>query len=187
MTPKTKFILDFLPLAVFFLAYKTAGIMAATAAIMAATLLSIGITYTYEKKLAVTPLITGVMVTVFGGMTLYLNDPVFIKIKPTIVNLIFAAVLLVGCLMNKGLLHYILSPAFQLTAEGWKKLSRNWGAFFLFLAALNEYIWRNFSEEFWVNFKVFGMLTCTFVFTLSQVPLIKRHMEKASDERTDRL
>lgn len=176
MSSRTRLLLDFAPLAVFFVAYKFYGIMAATAAIMAVTFISLFITYHYEKKLSIMPLVTGVMVAVFGTLTLILDDAQFIKMKPTLVNLIFASVLLVGVAMKKGLLKYVLGAAFSLHEEGWRKISFRWGLFFLFLAVLNEYIWRNYSQDFWVNFKVFGMFTLTIVFTIMQVPLVKKYM-----------
>ena len=176
MTPRIRLLLDFAPLAVFFVAYKLYGIMAATAAIMAMTVLSLAVIYILERKIAVTPLVTGIMVTVFGSLTLFLNDATFIKMKPTIINLIFAAILIIGYMLGKGLLQYILGQAFQLSEQGWRIISLRWGLFFMFLAALNEYIWRNYPEEFWVNFKVFGMFTLTMLFTLSQVWLIRKYM-----------
>lgn len=169
-------LLDLLPLAAFFVGYQLGDLMLATALIIAATLTSLAILYRIERKIALNPLITGVIVTVFGGLTLLLNDELFIKMKPTIINCLFAAVLLVGVFVYKrGLLKYVLDMALDLTDDGWRILSQRWGFFFLFLAVLNEVIWRHFSTDFWVNFKVFGMLTCTVLFTLAQLPLIKRH------------
>lgn len=171
-----KLLLDFAPLGVFFIAYKLGGVMLATIALMVATSISIGIIYAVERTLALAPLITGSVVLVMGGLTIALDDPSFIKIKPTIVNLLFASILLGGVFIGKrGLLKYVLDVAFQLTDEGWLKLSRRWGFFFLLLAGLNEFIWRNFSEDFWVNFKVFGMFTLTIAFALSQVRLMERY------------
>ncbi len=176
LPPSIKLILDFAPLAVFFVAYKLGGVMAATMALMAATSMSIGIIYAVERKLALAPLITGGVVMVMGGLTVALHDPSFIKIKPTIVNLTFAAILLGGVFIGKrGLLKYVLDVAFQLTEEGWRILSRRWGLFFVFLAGLNECIWRNFSEDFWVNFKVFGMFTLTIVFAIAQMKLVEKY------------
>lgn len=176
LPPNLKILLDFAPLAVFFVAYKLGGVMPATLSLMVATSLSIGIIYCVERKLALAPLITGVVVMIMGGLTIALKDPHFIKIKPTIVNLLFASILLGGVAIGKrGLLSYVLDVAFQLTEEGWRILSKRWGFFFLFLAGLNEIIWRNFSESFWVNFKVFGMLTLTMAFALSQFRLMEKY------------
>jgi intracellular septation protein len=177
-----KLFLDFMPLAVFFVAYKMGGVMAATVALMVATSISMGVIYTVERKIALAPLITGGVVMVMGGLTIALKDPAFIKIKPTIVNLTFAAILLGGVFIGKrGLLKYVLDVAFHLTAEGWRILSRRWGFFFVFLAGLNECIWRNFSEDFWVNFKVFGMFTLTIAFAVSQFKLVEKY--KAEDAK----
>jgi intracellular septation protein len=174
--PTAKLALDFAPLAVFFVAYKLAGVMAATVALMVATTLSIGIIYLKERTIALAPLITGGVVLVMGVLTVVLKDEQFIKIKPTIVNLLFAVILLGGVLLGKrGLLKYVLDVAFQMTDEGWRILSARWGCFFLFLAGLNEFIWRSFSTDFWVNFKVFGMFTLTIAFAVSQFRLVERY------------
>lgn len=181
MTKGQKFLLDMAPLAAFFIGYKFGDLMFATALIIAATIVSLTITYVVERKIALSPLISGVLVAIFGGLTLLLNDEHFIKIKPTIINCLFALVLLSSALIwKKGLLKYLFEMAFQLTDEGWMKLSLRWGMFFLFLAALNEFIWRNFSTDFWVSFKVFGMLGCTIAFTLSQLPLMKKYAKDQS-------
>ncbi len=167
--------LDFGPLMGFFLAFRFGGLLAATAALIALTLLSLAYIYLREKRLAVMPLVSGVAVTVFGGMTLILQDELFIKMKPTLVNLLFAAILLGGLYFGRPLMKLLFESAFQLTDAGWRKLSLRWGLYFIFLAGLNEIIWRNFTTEFWVNFKVFGMLTLTLAFTLGQIPLIKKY------------
>ena len=167
--------LDFGPLLAFFLAYRFAGLLAATAALIVFTLLSLAVTYAKEKQIAVMPLASGVVVTVLGGLTLYLHDETFIKIKPTLINLLFAAILLGGLCFGKSLFKYVLGHAFSLQEKGWRILSLRWGLFFIFLAALNEIIWRNFPTDFWVNFKVFGMFTLTMLFTISQIPLIKKY------------
>lgn len=175
MNPKLKFLLDIGPLAVFFLAYKLSGVFAATAAIMCTTIVSLIITYWFEKKIAVMPLVSGVIIAIFGTLTLLLQDEQFIKMKPTMVNLIFASILLGGLYFKKSLLKYVLESALELSDEGWRILSLRWGLFFVFLAILNEFIWRNYPTDFWVDFKVFGMLTLTMLFTFLQIPLIKRH------------
>jgi intracellular septation protein len=174
--PTAKLVLDFAPLAVFFIAFKLGDVISATAALVVATLISIAVTYAVERTLALAPLISGVLVTLLGGLSVIFRNEQFIKMKPTAVNIIFALVLLGGVyLYRRGLLKYILDVAFQLTEEGWRILSRRWGFFFLFLAALNEVIWRNFTTEFWVNFKVFGMLTLTIAFAVSQYRLVERY------------
>ena len=176
LNPTLKLTLDFAPLLVFFVAFKFAGVMEATMALIVATLLSIAIIYIVERKIALAPLMSGILVTVMGGLSIALHDEQFIKMKPTLINLAFSATLLVGAIgFHRGFLKYVLDVAFQLTPEGWLILSRRWGFFFLFLAVLNECIWRNFPTEFWVNFKVFGMFTLTALFALSQFRLIKKY------------
>lgn len=176
LTGSLKLLLDFAPLLVFFVTFKLAGVMTATLALIAATLISITIIYAVERKIALAPLISAVVVTVMGGLSIALHNEQFIKMKPTLVNLAFAAILLVGALgFKRGLLKYVLDVAFHMTPEGWLVLSRRWGFFFIFLAVLNETIWRNFSTEFWVDFKVFGMFTLTVLFAVSQFRLIERY------------
>jgi len=183
MPPGLKLALDFGPLVVFFLGYRfgglilpNAGLMVATGGLIAATLFSLAAEYWLERKLAVMPLITASVVTVFGGLSLYLQNDLFIKMKPTILNTLFALILLAGNFYGKPMLKYLLGTAVNMDDEGWKKLSGRWGLYFLFLAGLNESVWRNFSTDFWVDFKVFGMFSLSFLFTLSQIPLMKRHM-----------
>lgn len=174
--------LDLGPLLAFFITYKIKGLMAATAVLIALTLVSLAITYFREKKLALMPLVTAVVVAVFGGLTLYLQSDYFIKIKPTIVNLLFASFLLGGHMLGKPTLKILLGGAMPISDTGWKILNVRWGIFFVFLALLNEIIWRHFSTDFWVNFKVFGMFTCTLLFTFSQLPLIQTYWQHNTDE-----
>jgi intracellular septation protein len=176
LTHTQRMALDFAPLAVFFLSYRFGGLMVATLALIAATFLSLALSYFCERRVAPAPLLSALLIGIFGGLTLLLQDPLFIKMKPTILNALFALVLLTGAYgFRRGLLKPLLEMALTLTEEGWRILSLRWGYFFLFLAALNEIIWRNFSTDFWVGFKVFGMLTITLAFAVAQYPLIKRH------------
>ncbi len=159
------------PLLVFFAGNAVAGIYAGTAAFMVATLISLAVARLRYHKLPVMPLVSGVIVLVFGGLTLYLRDDTFIKLKPTIVYSMFAVLLAVGLLLKKPLLELLFGPVFALTEEGWRKLTVRWAAFFVAMAVVNEIVWRNFSTDAWVSFKAFGFLPLTFLFALAQVPL----------------
>ncbi len=130
------------------------------------------------------PLVSAVVVLVFGALTLYLQDDTFIKLKPTIVYTMFAGLLAAGLLLKKPLLELLFGPVFNLTEEGWRKLTLRWALFFIAMAVLNEAVWRNFSTDFWVNFKVFGFLPLTFLFAMLQVPLMQRYGEPAPKEET---
>ncbi|MGU3399109.1 septation protein A [Brucellaceae bacterium D45D] len=150
-------------------------IFLATALFMVATVLALGVSWAMTRTLPMMPLISGVVVLVFGALTLWLHNDTFIKMKPTIVNTLFGAILLIGLWFGKSLLGYVFDSAFKLDAEGWKKLTFRWGLFFLFLAVANEVVWRNFTTDAWVAFKVWGIMPITVVFTLSQMPLIQKH------------
>jgi intracellular septation protein len=150
-------------------------IFIATGLFMAATALALGISWLLTRTLPVMPLVSGIVVLVFGALTLYLQDELFIKMKPTIVNTLFGVTLLGGLAFGKSLLGYVFDSAFRLDAEGWRKLTLRWGVFFLFLAVVNEIVWRMFSTDFWVAFKVWGIMPITVIFTMSQMPLIMRH------------
>ena len=147
----------------------------ATALFMIATAVALIASRLLTGTLPIMPLVSGVIVLVFGALTLYLHDETFIKMKPTIVNTLFGATLLGGLFFGKSLLGYVFDSAFHLDAEGWRKLTFRWGLFFLVLAVLNEVVWRNFSTDAWVTFKVWAIMPITLVFTFSQMPLIMRH------------
>jgi intracellular septation protein len=150
---------------------------------MAATAIALAASWVLTRTLPMMPLVSGIVVLIFGALTLYLQDDVFIKMKPTIVNTLFGGVLLGGLLFGKSLLGYVFNSAFSLDAEGWKKLTFRWGLFFFVLAILNEVVWRNFSTDFWVAFKVWATMPITILFTLSQMPLIMRHsLENKGEE-----
>ncbi len=170
-----KSLIEFGPLIAFFIAYKTYDIFWATATIVVATLISLVFSRVLYGKIAAMPVVTAVVVTIFGGLTLWLNDPTFIYLKPTIVNLLFAGALIVGQLMGRPLIKMLLGEQLKLADEGWDKFTVRWILFFLFVAVLNEIVWRNFAEDTWVTFKVFGILPLTLVFALMQVGLIKRY------------
>jgi len=162
---------------------ESVSIMAATAGFMVATVAALAVSLLTSGKVPVMPLVSGVIVIVFGGLTLYLQNETFIKMKPTIVNVLFGATLLLGlALFRKPLLARVFDGVFQIDDDGWRKLSLRWGLFFLFLAIVNEIVWRNFSTDTWVTFKVFGTMPLTILFTLTQLPLLQRH---ALNERAD--
>ena len=173
-----KFITDFGPLLIFFTIYykNDNNLIVAIPPLIITTIVAVAIVYFVEKKIPYVPLIGGIIITLFGGLTLYFNNPIFIYMKPTIVNLIFAAILLVSkSFFNKNFLKFFFKTAFQLDELGWNKLNDRWAYFFIFLAILNELIWRTQPETTWVNFKVWGILPLTFIFTALQVPMINKH------------
>jgi intracellular septation protein len=151
-------------------------IFLATGVFMVAMLISLAVSWVMTRHLAIMPLITGIVVLVMGGLTLWLQDDTFIKVKPTIVNTFFGAVLLIGLAFGRSLLAYVFDAAFALDAEGWRKLTLRWGLFFFVLAALNEIVWRTQSTDFWVAFKVWGIMPITMIFAMAQLPLMQRHM-----------
>jgi len=183
VNPVLKLALELGPLVLFFLTNARSDLFTATAVFMVATVVALIASWLLMKRLAIMPLVTGVVVLVFGGLTLALHDETFIKIKPTIVNTLFGLLLLGGLAFGKSLLAVVLDAAFELTDEGWRKLTLRWGVFFLFLAVLNEVVWRNFSNDVWVAFKVWGTMPITIVFAMCQVPLMQRYEKgKDSDE-----
>ena len=175
MHPLLKLALEMGPLVVFFGANSVFAIYTGTAVFMVATVIALGISYAIARTVPVMPLVTAVFVLVFGGLTLYLADETFIKLKPTIVNLMFAAILFVGLLTGRLFIKLVLESAFQLTDHGWRLLTRAWIGFFLVLAALNEIVWRNFPTDTWVTFKVFGVMPLTIAFTFVLFPVITKH------------
>ena len=176
--PLLKLLVELGPLIAFFIVYSRAGIYWATGVLMVATVVSLVASWSLFGRLLAMPVVTAVLVVVFGGLTFWLDDPRFIKIKPTIINLLFAGILLAGLIMRRPLLKILFGEAFNLTEEGWRKLSVRWAVFFLILAVLNELVWRNYSESTWVSFKVFGILPLTLVFAMAQIGLIKRYEAK---------
>ncbi len=170
-----RFAVDYGPLLVFFIAYYTAGIMWATAAIMVATALMLAVSWYFERRLAPLPLITAALVAVFGGLTLLLADETFIKMKPTIVKTLIAAVLLGGLTLGKPLLKPLFGAVWKIDDNGWHKMTLRFGLFFVAMAILNEIVWRTQSTDFWVNYKLFGTIGLTFAFSLTQIPVFRRH------------
>ena len=173
---------DYGPLAVFFAAYLLADLMTATAALMAATLAALALSYAVARRIPVMAVVTAAIVGVFGGLTLALQDDTFIKMKPTIVQLIFAAILFAGLALRRSPLKAVLGKALELDDAGWRSLSLRYALFFAAMAALNEAVWRTQSESFWVSFKVFGLAALTVAFTLAQMPLISRHQLAAKGD-----
>ncbi len=181
-----KLVLDLAPLLLFFAAYMAAGIYVATGVLMAATVISMIVSRIWLRHISATLVLTTVLVVGFGALTLWLNDARFIKMKPTMVNLLFAIALGGGLLTGRNFLQLLLGQAFRLTEEGWRKLTYRWIGFFLAMAVLNEVVWRNFSEGTWASFKVFGILPITVLFAMLQVGLIQRYgLDKPDDLSRD--
>lgn len=199
LPPLLKLVLEMGPLAVFFFANARGESLAntipglagmqpifiATGAFMIAITLSLVISYAKVRHLPIMPMVSGVVVLVFGGLTLWLQDELFIKLKPTIVNILFGSILLGGLYFGRPLLRYLFDAVFSLDEEGWRKLTFRWGLFFFFLAGVNEFVWRTFTTDQWVSFKTFGMLPLTLVFTFSQMPLIQRHSLEVEAEASE--
>ena len=190
INPLLKLVLELGPLIVFFfansrgdwiaervpfLAHLGGPIFVGTACFMIATAAALSVSWLLTRSLPIMPLLSGVIVLVFGALTLWLQDETFIKVKPTIINTMFGVILLGGLAFGKSFLGYVFDSAFRLDAEGWRKLTLRWGLFFLAMAVLNEVVWRHFSTDFWIAFKVWGNMPLSIVFTLMQLPLMQRH------------
>lgn len=176
-----KLVVEFGPLLVFFFANSHYGIYTGTGAFMVATVISLIASQILLGRIAVMPLITSIFVLVFGGLTLWLQDDHFIKMKPTIVNGLFAAILFGGLVTNRIFLKIVFGDVMKLSEEGWRLLTLRWAVFFVFLAVLNEVMWRGFSTDTWVAFKVFGIMPITFVFALAQIGLLKKYEISTSE------
>lgn len=174
-SPLLRLALEVGPLAIFLVLNERTDLFVATGAFMAAIVVSLVVSRAVEKRFPVMPLVTAVFVLVFGGLTLILRDETFFKLKPTIVNALFGAILLGGLATGRSLLKPVFGTGIELDEAGWKTLTLRLGLFFLFLAALNEVVWRNTSTIAWGRFKVFGLMPLTFLFFLLQAPLMKRH------------
>ncbi|WP_317992484.1 septation protein A [Bartonella gliris] len=190
LSPTLKFVLEMGPLVVFFLAnykgewlIKNIGffksfnkpIFPATAIFMVAIIIALILSWTLARKIPIMPLISGIFVIVFGFLTLWLHNDTFIKMKPTIINSLFALILFGGMFFKKPLLRYAFDSTLKLDDLGWEKLTYRWAFFFVFLALLNEVVWRNFSDNFWTSFKVFGVMPITILFMFTQMPTILKH------------
>jgi intracellular septation protein len=175
LNPVLKLVLDIGPLVLFFAANSKFGIYAATGAFMAAVLIALVVSYVMTRHIAIMPLVTAGIVLVFGGLTIILHDDLFIKLKPTIIYVLFGGTLLVGLALDKPFLSIMFDQMFHLTAQGWRKLTWRWALFFLFLSVLNEIVWRTQTTDFWVSFKLFGVVPLTFLFGALQYPLLVKH------------
>jgi len=180
LNPILKLVLDIGPLALFFAANAKFGIYVATGSFMVAVLIALAVSYSLTRHIAIMPLVTAVIVLVFGGLTLILHDDLFIKLKPTIIYVLFGGTLLAGLALGKPFLSILFDQMFHLTAEGWRKLTWRWSLFFFALAVLNEIVWRTQTTDFWVSFKLFGVVPLTFVFGALQMPLINKYSAPSS-------
>ncbi len=182
-----KLLLEMGPLLVLFVVNLIYGIMPATAAFIVATVIALIVSYAIDRYIPKMPLIAAAFVGIFGGLTLWFNDDTFIKIKPTVVSILFGAALLIGYVLKKSPLKMMLGTVLELTAEGWRILTLRWALFFFFLAVLNEVVWRSFSTDAWVSFKVFGILPITMVFAVVMtVSMQKYDASEPEDETADR-
>lgn len=183
-SPLLRMALEAGPLVAFFIVNRMEGIMTGTAVFMVATLISVALSYWLERRVPLMPLIGCGFVMVFGGLTLWLDDAIFIKIKPTVVNLLFAGILFGGLAFGRVFLKLLMGTVLNLTDEGWRILTWRWAFFFIFLAILNEIVWRSLPTDAWVNFKVFGIMPLSIAFGAAQIPLIMKHTIEEEEEAT---
>jgi intracellular septation protein len=181
LNPALKLAFDIGPLILFFVANAKLGIFPATAIFMVAVLAALAVSYAITRHVAVMPVVTAVVVLVFGGLTLILQDELFIKVKPTIIYVLFGGALLYGLIFNKPLLGIVFDSVFHLTDEGWRKLTVRWMIFFFFLAVVNEIVWRTQTTDVWVDFKLFGVVPLTFLFGALQYPLLTKYTVPETD------
>ena len=175
LNPILKLVLDIGPLVLFFAANSKFGIFAATGSFMAAVLIALTVSYAMTRHIAIMPVVTAGIVLVFGGLTLFLHDDLFIKLKPTIIYVLFGGTLLAGLALDKPFLSILFDQMFHLSEEGWRKLTWRWALFFFALAIANEIVWRTQTTDFWVSFKLFGVVPLTFLFGALQMPLINKY------------
>lgn len=175
-----KLLVEFGPIAVFFATYKYADIFLATLYMVIVTALSLVISYLIDRKLSIPLMISGIVLLISGSITLLSGDPAFIKMKPTIVYMIFGGILYVGYYMKKPMIKEVLGSVFTMTHTNWMVLTRRFALYFFAMAIINEIIWRNFSESFWVNFKVFGAVPITLIFIFTQAPFLMQNKQDNS-------
>jgi intracellular septation protein len=185
LNPFLKLALDMGPLVVFFAANARFGIFAATAIFMAAIVAALAVSYALTRHVAIMPVVSAVVVLVFGSLTLVLHDETFIKLKPTIIYVLFGGTLIGGYVLNKPLLAIVFDAMFHLTEEGWRKLTLRWAAYFFVMAVVNEIVWRTQTTEFWISFKLFGFTPLTFVFAMLQYPLLMRYATEAPNPEAE--
>ncbi len=182
----TRLLIELGPLIAFFIANWKAGIYWGTGIFMVATAVALSVSWALTRKIAMVPLVSAIFVALFGALTLWLHSDLFIKVKVTLINVLFGAVLLGGVAMGRSYIKLIMGEAVKLTDAAWRTLSIRWGLFFFAMAGLNEIVWRNFTTDQWVNFKVFGLLPLTLIFALANAPFMTRHMiedEAPSEEK----
>ena len=178
----TKLLIELGPLVAFFIANWKAGIFWGTGIFMVATAIALSVSWALTRKIAMVPLVSAIFVALFGALTLWLHSDLFIKVKVTLINALFGAVLLGGVAMGRSYIKLIMGEAVRLSEEAWRTLSIRWGVFFFAMAGLNEIVWRSLSTDAWVNFKVFGLLPITLVFALANAPYMTKHMIEDKSE-----
>lgn len=177
MNNKVKFAAEMGPLALFFIFYKFQDIIVATAVLVITSILAMILMYISEKKISPMLVLSTLLVGFFGGLTVFSQNDIFIKLKPTFASGLFALILFVSCLIKKPALRYLMDAQIKMSDKAWTQFSLRWGIFFLAIASANEFVWRNFDDDTWVTFKVVGILGCTFLFVLSQLPFLKKHAQ----------
>lgn len=186
INPILKLVLELGPLALFFIAYSKLGLFGATGVMMVSVVVTLSVSYALLRRVPIMPLVTAIIVVIFGSLTFFFHDETFIKMKPTALYLLFGGALLGGLAFNRPLLPILFDGALNVTAEGWRRLTWRWAFFFVALALLNEIIWRTQTTDFWVGFKTFGIMPLTILFALAQAPLVMRY-EAKDDERNEAL